>query len=110
MMPAFVSTKMGLLKPNSSMLEAISATCASECVLGFVEYGMSLSMGQCSIRWAVGGAGIPHLVLRLRDLPQAAPVVPAWRTEPLNTDFTRVGGYCIDSTPEQIERRRGDAD
>ena len=35
MMPALVSTRIGLLNPNSAMLAAICATCASECVLGF---------------------------------------------------------------------------
>ena len=35
MMTASLSTKIGLVKPNSTMLAAIWAICASECVRGF---------------------------------------------------------------------------
>ena len=52
MMPDSVSTRIGLLKPNSAMLAAICETCVSECVRGFRAYGMSLSSDQCSIRLA----------------------------------------------------------
>jgi hypothetical protein len=49
MMPALVSTRIGLLNPNSAMLAAICATCASEWVRGFRAYGISFSRAQCSI-------------------------------------------------------------
>ena len=54
MMPALVSTRIGLLNPNSAMLAAICATCASECVRGLRAYGMSRSSGQSSMCLAPG--------------------------------------------------------
>ena len=54
-MPALVSTRTGLLKPNSAMLAAICATCSSECVRAFRAYGTSRSNGQNSIRLAIAG-------------------------------------------------------
>jgi hypothetical protein len=53
MMPEFVSTRIGLLKPNSAMDAAICATCASECVLGFRAHGISLSISHSSMCFAI---------------------------------------------------------
>src|SRR5580704_1813530 len=64
MIPALVSTRIGLLKPNSSMLAAICATCVSECVLGFRAQGVSFSMSHNSMcfaiarRFAIGSVAI----------------------------------------------------
>jgi len=41
-----VSTRIGLLNPNSAMLAAICATWVSEWVRGFRAYRMSLSIGR----------------------------------------------------------------
>jgi hypothetical protein len=42
----FVSTNMGLLNPNSAILAAIGAICASECVRGLRANGTSLGQPQ----------------------------------------------------------------
>jgi len=42
-----------IYKPNSAMLAAICATCASECVRGLRAYGISFSIGQISILRAI---------------------------------------------------------
>jgi hypothetical protein len=42
-----------LLKPNSAMLAAIGAICASECVRGFLAQGISLSITHSSIYFAI---------------------------------------------------------
>jgi hypothetical protein len=48
--PAFSSTRIGLVQPNSTMLAAIWPTCASLCVRGLRSYGRRRSIGHSSIR------------------------------------------------------------
>lgn len=55
MIPALVSTRIGLTKPNSTMEAAICATCSGECVRAFFAYGTSWSVGQISMRRAIAG-------------------------------------------------------
>jgi hypothetical protein len=52
MIPALVSTRIGLLNPNSAMLAAIWAICASECVRGFFAQGINLSISHISMCFA----------------------------------------------------------
>src|SRR5512147_136214 len=56
MIPAFESTRMGALKPNSTMLAAICATWLAECVRALRSYGTSRSTGHNSMRFTIEGA------------------------------------------------------
>src|ERR1022692_3045103 len=56
MIPAWESTRIGALKPNSTIDAAICATCSGEWVRAFLAYGTRRSTGQISIRLAIAGA------------------------------------------------------
>src|SRR5712691_6631119 len=83
-MPAFVSTNIGLLKPNSAMLAAIWAIWASECVLGFRAKGINLSISHSSICLATACRIMPHLKIQLsRGIFRRVRFALACRTGPV---------------------------
>src|SRR5229473_5880434 len=55
---AFESTRTGLVNPNSLMLAAICAICASEWVRGLRAYGTNLSTDHCSMCLALTGSSL----------------------------------------------------
>ena len=62
MIPALVSTRIGLTNPNSTIDAAICATCLGECVRAFFAYNTSRSVGQISMRRASASAGMMLLM------------------------------------------------
>jgi len=108
MMPALVSTRIGLLKPKATMLAAICATCASECVRALRPYGTSFATGHSSIRLAMacevsGGNSVATIfsACRWRNRATLQRAAAGARGGPIGLTAVRgISGRAADSASE----------
>ena len=93
-MPAFSSTRIGLVQPNSTIEAAIWSTCASLCVRGLRSYGRRRSIGHSSIRSASATRG----PAALGPVLKTNAVMPCW------TGAFRGGHDAASSVPGGTQR------